>query len=226
MTVLIAEDDPIMRETLAACVRAEGFEVLQAKHGGEALELWKRHRPELLCLDIMMPEVDGYEVCRRVRAQDAATPILFLSAKNEEMDVVVGLELGADDFIRKPFTRGEVMARIRAALRRSHSRKNAESSSFQMRDLTVWRDELRATRKNTDIELTPREVAMLALLHEHAGRPVARDVFLDRCWGQDYYPDSRTLDQHIVTLRRKIEVDPGMQQIIETVRGVGYRYRA
>lgn len=224
MKVLIAEDDPITLDTLVACMRAEGFQTLAAANGQEALRLWEKHRPNLVCLDIMMPGVDGYEVCRRIRASDAATPILFLSAKNEEVDVVVGLELGADDFIRKPFTRAEVMARIRAVLRRSRAAASARRS-LQMHDLTVWPDELRAERAGVEIELTPREAAMLALLHEHAGRPVSRDTFLDRCWGLEYFPDSRTLDQHVVMLRKKIERDPAEPQIIETVRGVGYRYR-
>ena len=107
ISLLIAEDDAIMRDTLCACVRAEGFQPISARHGREALELWQRYRPKLLCLDIMMPEMDGYEVCRQVRKQDSTVPILFLSAKKEELDVVVGLELGADDFIRKPFTRAK-----------------------------------------------------------------------------------------------------------------------
>ncbi len=224
MKVLIAEDDPITLDTLVACVRAEGFQTFAAANGQQALQLFENHRPDLVCLDIMMPGVDGYEVCRRIRASDAATPILFLSAKNEEVDIVVGLELGADDFIRKPFTRAEVMARIRAALRRTRAAASAHRS-LQMHDLTVWPDELRAERAGVEIELTPREAAMLALLHECAGRPVTRDTFLDRCWDIEYFPDSRTLDQHIAMLRKKIERDPAEPQIIETVRGVGYRFR-
>ena len=224
MKVLIAEDDPITLDTLVACIRSEGFQTFAAANGQQALRLFEKHHPDLVCLDIMMPGVDGYEVCRRIRASDAATPILFLSAKNEEVDIVVGLELGADDFIRKPFTRAEVMARIRAALRRTRAAASAHRS-LQMHDLTVWPDELRAERAGVEIELTPREAAMLALLHECAGRPVTRDTFLDRCWDIEYFPDSRTLDQHIAMLRKKIERDPAEPQIIETVRGVGYRYR-
>ena len=222
MKILIAEDDPITRDSLAEVLRAEGFDPITAADGREALAQWERHRPHLLCLDIMMPGVDGFEVCRRVRARDATTPILFLSAKNQEIDIVVGLELGADDFIRKPFTRGEVIARIRAALRRTHA-GGSDRRVLKMHDLTVWPDELRAERAGREIELTPREASMLALLHEHAGRPVSRDIFLDRCWGLDYFPDSRTLDQHIVTLRKKIE-SAAAPEIIETVRGVGYRF--
>ncbi|HEY2343955.1 MAG TPA: response regulator transcription factor, partial [Chthoniobacteraceae bacterium] len=204
MKILVAEDDPITLDALTACLVAEGHEALAAANGTDALALWKKHRPDLLCLDVMMPGIDGFELCRRVRASDSRTPILFLSAKNEEIDVVVGLEIGADDFIRKPFTRAEVMARIRAALRRARPAEPARQK-LTMHDLTVWPEELRAERDGASFELTPREAAMLALLFENSGRPVSRDAFLDRCWGMDYFPDSRTLDQHIVALRKKVE---------------------
>ena len=223
MTILLAEDDPLTREALAACMAEEGFDTLAAEDGKQALELWAQHRPQLLCLDIMMPEMDGFEVCRRVRATDAAVPILFLSAKNEEVDVVVGLNLGADDFIRKPFTRAEVIARVRAALRRAHP-TSGKGRCFEMRDLSVYPDALIAKRDDREIELTRREVSMLELLRKHAGLPVSRDTFLDVCWGLDYFPDSRTLDQHVLMLRKKVEADPAAPTIIATVRGIGYRF--
>src|SRR5215207_9802571 len=128
MTVLLADDDPITLDALHACVEPEGFAALLARDGRQALDLWEKHKPDLLCLDIMMPQMDGYEVCRRVRATDANVPILFLSAKNEEIDVVVGLQLGADDFIRKPFGKHELLARIRAAVRRMQSRSQPARS--------------------------------------------------------------------------------------------------
>ncbi len=223
MTILLADDDPLTLEALTACVADEGFATLSAADGKQALDLWSEHRPQLLCLDIMMPEIDGFEVCRRVRATDAAVPILFLSAKNEEADVVVGLGLGADDFIRKPFTRAEVIARIRAALRRAHP-ANGKGRCFSMGSLLVHPDALMAEHGGKSIELTRREVSMLELLFKNAGRPVSRDAFLDTCWGLDYFPDSRTLDQHVLMLRKKVEADPARPEIIETVRGVGYRY--
>ncbi|MEK0447617.1 MAG: hypothetical protein RLZZ399_2938 [Verrucomicrobiota bacterium] len=222
MKILVAEDDPITRDSLSEVLIAEGFTPILAQDGNEAIAQWTRHQPTLLCLDIMMPGLDGFEVCRRIRSVDSETPILFLSAKNQEADVVVGLELGADDFIRKPFTRAEVVARIRAALRRA-GQNAAKTTRFRLHDLTVWPEELRAERAGRPIELSPREVAMLALLHAEAGRPVSRDLFLDRCWGIDYFPNSRTLDQHIATLRKKIEL-PGESELIETVRGLGYRF--
>lgn len=223
MKILLAEDDPLTLDALTACFEEEGFHTLAAPDGKQALELWQEHRPQLLCLDIMMPEIDGFEVCRRVRAKDPLVPILFLSAKNEEIDVVAGLGLGADDFIRKPFTRAEVMARIRAALRRSQP-SNGKGRCIRMRDLSVYPDALMAEREGHEIELTRREVSMLELLHRHAGLPVSRDAFLDECWGMDYFPDSRTLDQHVLMLRKKIEADPSKPVVIATVRGTGYRY--
>jgi len=224
MKVLVADDDPLTLEAVCTCLTDDGFSTVPAKHGVEAFELWRRLKPDLLCLDIMMPQMDGFEVCRRIRASDSSVPILFLSAKNEEIDVVVGLELGADDFIRKPFGKRELLARVRAALRHRTGRKG-RAVSFIMSGLTVWPDELRAARDGESIDLTPREASILQLLHEHAGRPVHRDTFLDRCWGLEYYPESRTLDQHIAQLRRKVETDADAPVIIETVRGVGYRYR-
>lgn len=222
MTILIAEDDPLTLDALATCIESEGFATLRAPDGRQAIELWRSGKPDLLCLDIMMPEINGYDVCKRVRASDRTVPILFLSAKNQEIDVVVGLDLGADDFIRKPFTRSEVMARIRAALRRAAPRD--PSDHFILDGLTVHPRALIAEREGTTIELTPREVSMLRLLHDHRGEAVSRDAFLDACWGLDYFPDSRTLDQHIFLLRKKVEPDPSKPTLIQSVRAVGYRY--
>jgi DNA-binding response OmpR family regulator len=226
MTLLLADDDPITLDSLAACLEPEGFRTLRARDGEEALWLWEQHHPDLLCLDIMMPRVDGYEVCRRIRASDPAVPVLFLSAKSEEIDVVVGLQLGADDFIRKPFGKHELLARLHAVLRRSRRGEGKQGArSFTLHDLTVFPRELRASRDGADIELTPREVSILQTLHDHVGEVVTRDTLLDRCWGVSYFPESRTLDQHIAKLRKKIELDAENPQIIETVRGVGYWHR-
>lgn len=222
MKILIAEDDPLTLDALSACVESDGFTALRAADGRQALDLWRSDQPDLLCLDIMMPGVDGYEVCRRVRAGDREIPILFLSAKNQEIDVVVGLDLGADDFIRKPFTRAEVMARIRSALRRNAPREDKDD--FQLGNLRIRPRAMLAERDGKSIELTPREVSMLRLLYDHGGDPVSRDAFLDTCWGMNYFPDSRTLDQHIFLLRKKIEPDPANPVIIQSVRSVGYRF--
>ncbi len=222
MNILIAEDDPLTLDALATCIESDGFTALRAPDGRHALDLWRTSGPDLLCLDIMMPGIDGYEVCRRVRESDRTIPILFLSAKNREIDVVAGLDLGADDFIRKPFTRGEVMARIRAALRRTAGR--ADAGDFDFGDLTIRPRALAAERNGAAIDLTPREISLLRLLRDRRGEAVSRDAFLDACWGVDWFPDSRTLDQHIFLLRRKIEADPANPTLIQSVRGVGYRY--
>jgi two-component system alkaline phosphatase synthesis response regulator PhoP len=225
MKILIADDDPITLDSLEACLHSEGFEVHAARDGQEALELWEKMRPDLLCLDIMMPKVGGFDVCRQVRATDPDVPLLFVSAKNEEIDVVLGLQIGADDFIRKPFGKHEFIARIRGMLRRAQ-KPGAPGRSFVMGDLVVYPLELRAERNGVEIELSPREASILEHLHENAGRVVTRDSLLNHCWGIDYFPESRTLDQHIAKLRKRIERDPANPQIIETVRGIGYRYRA
>jgi two-component system alkaline phosphatase synthesis response regulator PhoP len=224
MKVLLADDDPITLDSLDACLREDGFTTVLARNGREALAMWEQHRPDLLCLDIMMPHTDGFEVCRRVRAKDLLVPILFLSAKGEEVDVVVGLELGADDFVRKPFGKRELLARIRAGLRRSQARQR-ERRSFAIGNLTIWPRELRAERAGREIQLSPRESGILEVLHEHAGEVVTRDTLLNRCWGLDYFPESRTLDQHIAKLRKTIGDEADSQEIIETVRGAGYRCR-
>jgi two-component system alkaline phosphatase synthesis response regulator PhoP len=224
MKILVADDDPITRESLDACLKLEGFDVVLARDGAEALELWRKHRPELLCLDIMMPHTSGYEVCREVRLTHPDVPILFLSAKSEEIDVVVGFQLGADDFIRKPFGKHEFLARLRVAIKRSRPAANARRS-FTMRDLVVYPLELRAERRGVEIELSPREIAILELLYQRAGEVVDRNALLDHGWGLNYFPESRTLDQHISKLRKRIELDPLDPQIIETVRAAGYRFR-
>ena len=222
MTILLAEDDPITLEALSTCIESEGFSTLLATNGQQAIELWHQNTPDLICLDIMMPHLSGYDVCRRIRKSDRNIPILFLSAKNQEIDIVAGLEIGADDFIRKPFTRREVIARIRAILRRT--RPEETNNDFHLGDLQVRPDMLLAQREGTTIDLSPREVSILQLLKKNEGKAITRDAFLDACWGTDYFPDSRTLDQHISVLRKKIEIEPASPVIIKTVRGIGYRH--
>ncbi len=224
MRILVADDDPITLESLETSLKLEGFDVVLARDGAQALQMWKKHRPDLLCLDIMMPHTSGYDVCKAVRLTDPNVPILFLSAKNEEIDVVLGFQLGADDFIRKPFGKHEFLARLRVALRRSQP-ATLSRRSFTMHDLVVYPLELRAERNGVEMELSPREIAILELLHKHAGQVVDRNSLLDQCWGIDYFPESRTLDQHIAKLRKRIELDPLDPQIIETIRSVGYRHR-
>jgi DNA-binding response OmpR family regulator len=227
MKILIMEDDPHTREGLAEVLNREGFETRTAENGVIGLDLFNAWAPDLVCLDIMMPTKSGYDVCRDIRRKDEHTPIMFITAKSEEIDTVVGLELGADDYISKPFGRQEILARIRALLRRTRPAiegKRAPSFRFTMHDLLIIPDELRAWRDGAPIELNPRDVAILEHLYQHQGRVVDRDSLFDAAWGASYLPNSRTLDQHISQLRKRIERDPGEPKIIRTVHGAGYRF--
>jgi len=227
MKILIAEDDTNIRNGLNDLLSQEGFEVSTAENGKVALELFKQQNPECLILDIMMPELDGYSVCREIRKQDSDVPIIFLSAKSDEIDRVIGLELGADDYISKPFGTREVIARIRAVTRRilknkPHTSTNQETFTFG--DLLVYPTELRAKRGEDSLDLSLREIKVLQTLNKHKGEVVSRDLLFNECWGYNHMPNSRTLDQHISKLRKTIEIDPGQPVLIKTVHGVGYRY--
>ncbi len=227
MRVLVAEDDDFTRKGLVEILEMEGYVVVEAGDGRTAIDLFAAESPELVCLDIMMPHVDGYEVCRRIRAMGSDVPIIFISAKGEEIDTVVGLEMGADDFIVKPFGVREVVARIRAVTRRCLAGKTPNSKhdqSFTMADLAVMPLELRARRTDQVIDLSLRDVKILELLHRMKGQAVDRNTIFNECWGLDYFPSSRSLDQHISTLRKRIEIDAADPQIITTVHGVGYRF--
>ncbi len=230
MKVLIAEDDHLTRQGLAEVLDSEGYHVIQADNGATALELYESETPDFVCLDIMMPQLNGYDVCQHIRRRNPDTPIIFISAKSEEIDKVVGLELGADDFIIKPFGVKEVVARIRAVTRRyrlTHQQEGeqAKTTEFQMGDLTISPLELQATRGETIIELSLRDIKILELLHQRQGQVLERRTIFQFCWGESFWPNSRTLDQHISQLRKRIELDPKTPQLIQTVHGAGYRYK-
>lgn len=240
MKVLVVEDDVHIREALVDIIQSEGYECLQASDGVKGVEQYQQHQPQLVLLDIMMPDKDGYSVCREIRQQDTNVAIIFISAKSEEIDRVLGLELGADDYIMKPFGKHEVVARIRAVTRRyfvskesnlvgspndSKDSKSVSSlDSFQLGDVTVQFNQLRAQRDGESIELSLRDCKILQILHNKTNQIVTRDELFNHCWGRDYLPNSRTLDQHISKLRKSIEIDPKSPTIIKTVHGVGYRY--
>jgi DNA-binding response OmpR family regulator len=225
MKVLIAEDDLHTRNGLQELLEAEGYDTLAAADGAQALRLFLDAQPDFVLLDIMMPQRDGYDVCREIRRHTPDAPIIFISAKAEEIDRVIGLELGADDFIMKPFGTREVIARIRAVTRRCLSRQpSATAKLLRFGDLDVFPKELRARRGAQLIDLSLRDVKILTLLHTHQGEVVDRDTLFDHCWGRAYLPNSRTLDQHIAKLRKRIERDPRHPDLIRTVHGVGYRY--
>ncbi len=226
MKILIAEDDLNIREGLSDLLSAEGYEISAAENGRVALEQFHQQKPQFVILDIMMPEMDGYTVCREIRSVDNDIPIIFLSAKSEEIDRVIGLELGADDYISKPFGTREVVARIRAITRRHlQTQLNpTAANSFIFGDLQIFPNELRAKRKDQSIDLSLREIKILQTLTEHKGEVVSRDQLFNACWGYDHMPNSRTLDQHISKLRKLIEPDPAEPQLIKTVHRAGYRY--
>jgi DNA-binding response OmpR family regulator len=227
MKVLIAEDDLHIGEGLRDVLEAEGYTTLLAGNGEQALALFQSQRPQLVLLDIMMPKRDGYGVCREIRRMDNEVPVIFISAKSEEIDRVIGLELGADDYIMKPFGVREVVARIRAVTRRTLARKptpGLTSHSVWIGDLELFPSQLRARRGETQIDLSLRDVKILQLLLHNKGQVVDRDSLFNHCWGRDYFANSRTLDQHISKLRKLIERDPKAPAIIGTVHGVGYRY--
>jgi DNA-binding response OmpR family regulator len=226
MTVLIAEDDELILKGLVDILETEGYKTLKARDGQEALAKWADEKPDFICLDIMMPKMSGYDVCRKIRGTDTRIPIVFISAKSEEIDKVVGLELGGDDFIVKPFGVREVVARIRAVTRRSIAMKPPEEQpdAFNLADLEVFPSELRALRGDNRIELSLREVKILQLFARSKGKVLSRQAIFDDCWEEDFFPLSRTLDQHISKLRKRVEVDPQNPKIIRTVHGVGYRF--
>ena len=225
MKVLVAEDDQLTRNGLVEVLRQEGYDVVPAETGAVAIDHFKESQPDFVCLDIMMPQQNGYEVCRTLRQLNPDVPIIFISAKTEEVDKLAGFDVGADDFIEKPFSVREVIARIRAVTRRCYQRDQGRTpQSFVLADLEVFPHELRARRGETIVELSLRDVQILTLLHERPRQALDRNTIFNYAWGHNYFPSSRTLDQHISQLRKRIEHDPKSPTIIKTVHGVGYRY--
>lgn len=224
MKVLVAEDDQFTRDGLAEVLRDEGYDVTTAPDGMTAIEQFRQVQPDFVCLDIMMPGSSGYEVCKSIRASDAELPIIFISAKSEEIDKLVGFELGADDFITKPFSLREVVARIRAVTRRCYAKQETPTDVFAMNDVEINRGQLRARRGGEVIELSLRDVNLLQLLWENKGKALDRRTIYMDAYGEKYFPASRTLDQHVSQLRKRIEVDPQRPRIVCTVHGIGYRF--
>ncbi|MCW8884729.1 MAG: response regulator transcription factor [Motiliproteus sp.] len=226
MKLLIAEDDLNIRQGLRALLENEGYECIEAGDGDQAWQLYQQQQPDAVLLDIMMPKQDGYSICRQIRQHSDTVPIIFITAKSEEIDQVLGLELGADDYIKKPFGSREVIARLRAVTRRClqiHS--NAQNpGNFQMGDLQVLPDQLRAQREDDVYELSLRDLKILKLLYDNCGKVVDRESLFNHCWGRNYLANSRSLDQQISKLRKTVELDPRQPQIIQTVHGIGYRY--
>ncbi|MGB8647397.1 MAG: response regulator transcription factor [Anaerolineae bacterium] len=218
--LLLVEDDQTLRETLAYNLTREGYTVTQASNGAAALDLARQIKPELVVLDIMLPEIDGLTVCRTLR-HELNMPIVLLTARSGEVDRIVGLDSGADDYIVKPFSLGELLARLRAVMRRGQSEK---ATTLQSGDLTLDLLGHRAYRVGQLVNLSPKEFDLLAELIRHKGAVLTRDLLVERVWGFDFSGDTRTVDVHIRALREKIEANPANPVRIQTVRGLGYRF--
>ena len=227
--VLIAEDDANLRQGLIDLLEGEGYAVSSAGDGQKALNCFRQEAPDLVLLDVMMPEMSGYDVCREIRKNDSRTPIIMLTAKGEEIDKVVGLELGADDYVTKPFGLHELRARIAAVLRRSQNHQPEPAASipeqFFIGLALIDRKTYQATISNQLHSLTSREMKLLEIFHTRPNEVLSRNDLLNAAWGVDYFGTTRTLDQHIAQLRKKIEPDPGSPQFLLTVHGVGYRFQ-
>jgi DNA-binding response OmpR family regulator len=222
--ILIVEDELPMRTVLGDCLSRQGYRVLSAPDGEQGLAMALGQKPDLIVLDIMMPKVDGFALCRELRRLEQTTPILILTARNRVEDRVAGLDMGADDFLAKPFSREEFLARVRALLRRL-KRNEPRLGSMEIGRLTVDFIRLAATRGGQPIHLTPKEFSMLRLLVEHEETPVSRERFLDLVWGWSAFPTTRTVDKHVANLRAKIEPNPDQPSHLKTLHGVGYVLR-
>ncbi len=226
--ILVAEDDPAIREGLLDALESEGYRVSAAENGKTALALLQNGEPpDLLVLDIMMPGLSGYDVCRELRKTNARLPVLMLTAKGEEIDKVLGLELGADDYMTKPFGVREFLARIHALLRRCHpgpESDEAEKAPFAFGPAQIDPKTYTGSMGGDPFDLSPREMKLLRLFAAHPGEALSRDELLNQVWGMNYYGTTRTLDQHIAQLRKKIEPEREQPRVIVTVHGLGYKY--
>jgi two-component system, OmpR family, response regulator RegX3 len=222
--LLLVEDEKSIAEGLAITLEAEGFQVAWVKDGLDAIPAWERVRPDLVVLDLMLPGMSGTEICRTLRSR-SDVPIIMLTAREAEVDRVVGLELGADDYVTKPFSTRELVARIKAILRRAPLAEQLEDAvPVEASGVRVDRVRHEVQVEGRSVELPPKEFDLLAYLVEHAGRVLTRGQLIDEIWGSDYVGDTKTLDVHIRRLRTRIEQDPHAPVRIQTVRGVGYRF--
>lgn len=225
-TILVVDDEKPIAEILKFNLEKDGYRVVLAFDGEEALVVARSQHPDLMILDIMLPKLDGFGVCREIR-KHSSVPILMLTAKDQEVDKILGLELGADDYVTKPFSPREIMARVKAILRRAPAREGTASTSaapkrVQLGDLVVDLEAYSAERGGKAIDLTPKEFELLRHLALHPGQVFSREALLQDVWGFDYFGDARTVDVTVRRLREKIEVDPGNPEYIRTRRGVGY----
>ena len=223
--ILVVEDDRNLLDTLKYNLRKEGYNAVTAFDGAEALDIARREKPDLIILDIMLPKLSGFEVCRILR-KETTVPILMLTAKADEVDKIVGLEIGADDYMTKPFSMRELLARLGAMLRRADILRlqlASEQKSLKIGDLEIDIDRHQASNKGSRLDLTPKEYDLLVFLATNKGLVFSREQLLDKVWGYDYAGDTRTVDVHIRWLRQKIERDPAEPVRLVTVRGTGYK---
>lgn len=226
-TVLVVEDEDSFIDALTVGLAREGFRVQVARDGAQALDLFDAVRPDIVLLDVMLPKVSGIDVCRAIRAK-SKVPIIMVTAKASEIDTVVGLEVGADDYVSKPYRLRELVARMRAVLRRAPGPAEVDDSSrgevLEVGDVTLDPSRHEVVIRGDDVSLPLKEFELLHLLLENAGRVLSRDLLIDRVWGHDYVGDTKTLDVHVKRLRAKVEADPANPSRIVTIRGLGYKY--
>jgi len=222
-TILIADDNKQIASILEEYVKKEGYTPIIALDGQEALDLFHRYQPDVVLLDVMMPKVDGFEVCREIR-KDFDTPVIMVTARGEDFERIMGLDIGADDYIIKPFSPGEVMARIRAVLRRITREEGQKKQVFSFADLTINLDEYIVSIDNQKVLLTKKEIDILWTLATNMNKVFSRDNLLNSLWGYDYFGDTRTVDSHIKRLRAKLDEHPHDSWEIKTIWGVGYKF--
>ena len=225
--LLVIEDDESIRETVGEALRNEGYEVLTCSDGAEALGLFTSETPEqvdLLVLDLMLPGLGGLDLCRELRRFNNSMPILMISARDTETDRVLGLEVGADDYLVKPFGLRELVARCRALLRRARQNSSGLQDTYNHDNLCLYINECRVTRDGVDLNLSPKEYKILEIFMQNPKRVWSRDQLLEKIWGIDFVGDTKTVDVHIRWLREKIEAEPSAPELIRTVRGFGYRF--
>ncbi|MFZ5899323.1 MAG: response regulator [Bacillota bacterium] len=225
--VLVVDDEKAIVRLVTFNLEKEGFVTFKACDGEEALRIVREEKPDLVILDIMLPRIDGFEVCKRIRQESVQTAIIMLTAKDQEIDTVLGLELGADDYITKPFSPRELVARVKAVLRRTVPKEEyVRSSETRIGGLVINSGSYEVTVDGKPVELTPKEFELLDFLARNAGRVMTRDALLNNIWGYSYAGDTRIVDVHVSHLREKIENNPKNPVYIKTVRGVGYKFKA
>ena len=222
--ILIVEDEEALLKGLELNLSREGYQILTAVNGEEALRLAIRENPQLVLLDIMLPGMNGLDVCRELRNKGFDAPIIMLTAKSEEVDRVVGLEIGADDYVTKPFSRRELLARIRVRLRRPPAGASKQLARYRFGQIEIDFEKCSASRNGNSLDLTAREYDILRLMIRHRGEVISRDRMLNEVWGYEAYPTTRTVDSHIVKLRQKIEDDPAQPKHILSIYGEGYKF--